>query len=146
MAYHYKLEQIRHLRERERHLAQWKYLDVLHKLKEAENQLSAALEKESEAAHLSRAGGDRARSVQNIQDCQNYLDSIRQRTRQCQSERDRLQQKVQTEQSALRERRITEQMMNKLRQNDYAKYCLEQKRKDQGLMDEIAVSRYGRGG
>lgn len=146
MAYQFKLEQVRHLREQERRQAQWKYVEALRKLEDAEKRLSEALIKETEVAQFSAAHNERSRSVQSIQDYQHYMDSMNLMTRQCQTRRDRMQQKAQVEQSELQERRVSEQILNKLRQADYANYCLEEKRKDQGLMDEIVVSRYGRNG
>lgn len=144
MAYQYKLEHIRHLRERERQLAQWQYFEALQKLEEAEAKLSEALAKQDEAEQFSQPPVETPLSVQHIQDYENYLNFTRQITEQRKHKRDQLQKRAQTEQSHLQKRRITEEMMNKLRETDYANYCLKEKRKDQGLMDEIAVTRYGR--
>lgn len=146
MAYHYKLEQIRHLREQERQQAQLKFLETLHKLEEAENELATAMAKEHEAARHSGPTSEQPRSVLRIQEQQAYLDYRRQMTKQQQLKRDRLQQKFHSKQKELRERRISEQIMNKLRQKDYLNYCYEEKRRDDRLMDEIAVTHYQRYG
>lgn len=146
MTYQFRLEKIRHLREQERHFAQWKYAEVLHKLADAENRLSNALAKERQAAQLCESHIEQAQSVQNMQDYHAYLASIKKITQRYQLERDQIQQKVETEQQRFRQSRVTEKMMNKLRDKDYANYRLAEARKDQGQLDEIVVSRYGRNG
>lgn len=144
MAYQFRLEKIRHLREQERHLAQWKYTEVLHKLQDAESRLSEALAKERQAAQLRASHIEQAQSVQNIQDYQTYLDTVNQISKRYELQRDRIQQKVETEQQRFQQTRMTEKMMNKLRDTDYANYRLAEARKDQEQLDEIVVSRYGR--
>lgn len=145
MAYRFKLEQIRHLREQERKQVQLEYAESLQKLARAEAKLAEAVAEQT-AAERSALTVHKARArVQQLKDWHNYLNSVEQKAERHRLTRDRLHKHVQTVQSDLRERRISEQVMNQLRKSDYAAYCYQMKKRDAKQMDEINVTRYGRG-
>ena len=98
----------------------------------------------NEAERNSRPAVGDTSSVQQMQEYDQYIHHTREVARRHQVARDRLHQQVQTKQNRLRERHVSEEMMNKLKQRDYVRYCLEERREDRKLMDEIAVMRHGR--
>lgn len=144
MTYRFKWEQLRHLREQQRQQAQYQYASILHKLKEAEAKLDETMTQLKRAELRFRSTVDEIPSVRQMQELDQYIHHTREMARQHRDLRDRLNQQVQATQNRLRERRVSEEIMNKLKEKDYARFCLEELRADQRLMDEIAVMRHGR--
>lgn len=144
MAFHFKWESIRHLREQKRQQAQWKYTETLKKLEEVETKLAEFAEKVQQAAGSNQPAADRTVTAQKLQDADQYIALTREAARRYEAERDQLRRQAQIEQKQLKERRISEEILNKLREADFAEYREEEKRKEQLLTDEVAVQHYGR--
>ncbi len=83
-------------------------------------------------------------TAQKLQDADQYIALTREAARQYEAERDQLRRQAQIEQKQLKEWRISEEILNKLREADFTRYRQEEKRKEQLLTDEVAVQHYGR--
>lgn len=114
------------------------------KLEEVETKLAEFAEKVQQAAGSNQPAADRTVTAQKLQDADQYIALTREAARQYEVERDQLRRQAQIEQKQLKEWRISEEILNKLREADFTRYRQEEKRKEQLLTDEVAVQHYGR--
>ncbi len=141
MAFQYSLQKIVDLKIREKSLAEWNLSKAISLLVKGETALDKLMrEKERIQKQLANPSGEI--SVFELQQLENCLLAVEEKIKEQQKEVMSAQTQVDQEKHELKLKMIDEKLWSQAREKAYVRYIKEEMRKEQHIMDDLALSRY----